>query len=390
MSVTPDTPTLFLVGTIIGMFMCIMNFFASFYLHTAALRLWSASNFSSVVACLLLFFCTFTDSYIVIILAYEACLLTLVFVAAGVEVFDGNRFPKVDLIAAPVILLVLLVISMACNDNIGQRIMILALAIMYFALKTSWTLLRTKSRHDLGRKACAVVLVLFAMIYLLRGIGVLIASTGAAEIKMGFNGGMIRVFALTMSIAWNFCLLFIALDRKASVDELTGLLNRRSLFIKGNKIVASMHASGKPVSILMMDLDFFKSINDRFGHAIGDAVLKEFAHIVSQAERDGDLSGRLGGEEFCLLLPGVSIEQATSIAKNLCKKTESSLYSLLGHVIKGTVSIGIGSSNGAQADFSALLKQADMALYTAKRQGRNSVAAAIANRQDEPCNGTAC
>ncbi len=375
MSVTPDTPTLFLVGTVIGIFMCIMNFFASFYLHTKALRLWSASNFLSVMACLFLFLCTLVDSVFFTIAAYVACLLTLAFVSAGVEVFDGKKFPQTEIIFVSILSIALLGLSMAYDNNIGRRIVILALGLFYFAVRASWTLLRSGAKYDVGRKACAIVLLLFTTLYLVRGWGVWAANMGVTEIKTGFNGGMIRVFALTMSIAWNFCLLFMALDRKACMDELTGLLNRRALFARGNKIIASMATSGKPVSVLMMDLDHFKSINDRFGHDVGDAVLQKFARIVEQAEHKGDISGRLGGEEFCLLLPNAAIDLARDTANALRAETEHRLDSVLGHPIKGTVSIGVVACDGPAAALSVLLRQADALLYEAKRQGRNCVAA---------------
>jgi diguanylate cyclase (GGDEF)-like protein len=158
----------------------------------------------------------------------------------------------------------------------------------------------------------------------------------------------------------------------ASTDPLTGLLNRRA-FLEGALSLCARQANrGQAVTLLMLDLDHFKSINDRFGHATGDEVLRVFAGVARSNMRGGDLVGRLGGEEFAVIVPE-PIEFAERIAERLRAAFAAAGVTIDGHVIGATCSIGAASSAEAVADISALIARADAALYRAKRDGRNRV-----------------
>lgn len=156
-----------------------------------------------------------------------------------------------------------------------------------------------------------------------------------------------------------------SLRHLASVDPLTEVLNRRSFYEQAGAIQG-------PVSVLMLDLDRFKTINDRFGHATGDRVIVTFAQLLRDALRRDDLLGRMGGEEFAIILPGVVRERALEVAERIRAACEAeNVVSDTGFRVRLTVSIGVAEGDGGQ--LADLMKLADLAMYQAKENGRNQV-----------------
>ncbi len=158
----------------------------------------------------------------------------------------------------------------------------------------------------------------------------------------------------------------------ATTDELTGLANRRSFFELGEKLVARSRIDGTPYSVLMIDLDGFKSINDRLGHSSGDDVLRKFAETARNAFRPNDILGRVGGEEFSVILPGSGVEASMAIAERLRKAFEEAAEFVDGAPVRATLSVGVAAST-IGASLESLMKEADSALYAAKQNGRNRV-----------------
>jgi diguanylate cyclase (GGDEF)-like protein len=162
--------------------------------------------------------------------------------------------------------------------------------------------------------------------------------------------------------------------RMATTDQLTGILNRHSFFERGAIEIARAHRSGRPTSVLMLDADHFKQVNDRFGHAGGDAALRSLAETLRRLIRPGDLLARLGGEEFAVLLPETPQDAASQLAERLRAAVAGQNIAFAGQNVRLTTSIGVAAAVGASADLNALLHSADMALYAAKAGGRNRVA----------------
>lgn len=166
------------------------------------------------------------------------------------------------------------------------------------------------------------------------------------------------------------------LQRAVNHDYLTGALSRRALMERGNRQLQRLHQQGAAVAVVLFDLDHFKQINDRFGHAQGDAVLRQFATLVQRNLRPEDLFGRLGGEEFVLILPLATAEQAEQVAARLGAQLAAHRFVVNAEESpQVTLSAGLCAISpvGPQDTLEHLLAHADTALYEAKSAGRNQV-----------------
>jgi diguanylate cyclase (GGDEF)-like protein len=168
-----------------------------------------------------------------------------------------------------------------------------------------------------------------------------------------------------------------ALELEAHTDALTGCMSRRHFLNVARLEVARAHRHDEKVSLLMLDLDHFKMINDLYGHPIGDLVLQELVRVCLAALRREDTMGRLGGEEFAILLPETGCDKALEVATRLCNELAAVEMPMNGKpALRFTVSIGIATLGHEDLAISGLLDRADHALYEAKRAGRNRVVAA--------------
>jgi len=164
------------------------------------------------------------------------------------------------------------------------------------------------------------------------------------------------------------------LKRLASTDALTGAVNRREFIERGSAELARAARSRRPTTLLVLDLDHFKSVNDRYGHPGGDAVLKALVAMLKRETRVSDIVARLGGEEFAVLLPETSLEAALPVAERIRSALEARGIAHGETAIHATVSIGVAQSTVTIGDLEALVAAADVALYAAKTGGRNRVA----------------
>jgi diguanylate cyclase (GGDEF)-like protein len=160
------------------------------------------------------------------------------------------------------------------------------------------------------------------------------------------------------------------LEALVRTDPLTGLANRRFFLEQGNAEVQRALRNG-PLSLLMLDLDHFKQVNDTWGHAVGDAVLINFAQGARSPLRAADLLARIGGEEFVVLLPDTTAEGASAVAERILEVVREQVLEAAEGGVTYTVSIGIAEFNGADDSLFELMKRADAALYQAKQSGRN-------------------
>jgi diguanylate cyclase (GGDEF)-like protein len=162
----------------------------------------------------------------------------------------------------------------------------------------------------------------------------------------------------------------------AAIDGLTGLYNRWHFEMLSAAEWARFQRYLRPLSVLIIDVDYFKAINDRFGHDAGDSALKIIANVCNSAKRDSDIAARIGGEEFALLLPETNEAAARIVAQRLCEMVRECSPTVQGERLDLTVSIGIATATLSMSGIATLMKRADDALYEAKRAGRNRVSSA--------------
>ena len=166
--------------------------------------------------------------------------------------------------------------------------------------------------------------------------------------------------------------LYARLQRESLSDPLTGIFNRRGLQSAGQRELARYQRFGQGFAVVLVDIDHFKKLNDTFGHPGGDEVLSAVAHMLHSMMRESDTAGRLGGEEFVLILTGTGPEASQRMAERIRLAIEQHIFIATERPVRLTASFGITHSRGRrEIDWDKLLHEADIALYTAKREGRN-------------------
>jgi diguanylate cyclase (GGDEF)-like protein len=163
------------------------------------------------------------------------------------------------------------------------------------------------------------------------------------------------------------------LERLATIDSMTGLYNRGHFLNQAAAEWSRSQRYQRPLSMLMVDIDRFKQVNDRYGHAVGDETIVAVAGACAKGKRQSDIVGRLGGEEFAIPLPETELAQATIVADRLCKAIAAHVMTAREVQFKVTASIGTAAASVSMSGLDALMRAADQALYQAKAQGRNCV-----------------
>jgi diguanylate cyclase (GGDEF)-like protein len=298
----------------------------------------------------------------------------------GARVFDGHRPLPVFVLAGPVLWLVICHLPSFAGD-LELRFLFSSGIITTYTWLAAYEFWRGRSEPLVSRWPAIFMLFAHGALFLLRT--PLAAMLPWALTNQMFESVWLTVLsfeALLFTIAIAFILLAMAKERTeyrhrtaAMVDPLTGIANRRSFLHDATALTKRHAASPCPTAVMLIDLDHFKSINDRFGHAIGDRVLQLFAETARQTVRAPDLVGRLGGEEFAAVLYDVSRERAAALAEQIRSTFAEVSTEVDGYPVGGTLSIGMVLNHDAPLDVPELLAQADQALYYAKERGRNRV-----------------
>ncbi len=299
----------------------------------------------------------------------------------GARVFDHRRPQPVLLFGGAVLWLIASRIPLFAN-SFSLRVLLSSGIITAYTWATAYEFWRGRSEPLVSRWPAILLLFAHGALYLLRTpLGAMLPwlPTGS-EVFASVWLTVLSFEALLFTISIAFILLAMAKERTeychktaALIDPLTGIANRRAFLQDGQAQLKRQAASPCPTAVMLLDLDNFKSINDRFGHAIGDRVLEIFADVASGCVRRIDLFGRLGGEEFAALLRDTTRERALIVAEQIRACFADATRDVDGRPVVATVSIGIAVSNDAVLDLSALLAQADHALYRAKDGGRNRI-----------------
>ncbi len=301
----------------------------------------------------------------------------LIFVACGmiwngVRLFHGRKLKPIAASAGALVWLVLCQFP-ALHEGSNGRIALGAIVVAAYTFFIAYELWRERRKRLHSRVAAVVVPSLHAAIFLM-------PLAMRAFLPEMFATDWVTVFAIETviyMIGAAFIVILMVKDYDvrvfrdaANTDPLTGLLSRRAFMESARELCALQAKRGEPVTLLMFDLDHFKAINDRFGHAMGDEALRVFARVVHMSTRGSDLFGRIGGEEFAAIVPE-PMETAARIAERIRCGFETAGDVISEQMIGGTVSVGAATSYEPAGQLDALLARADAALYRAKREGRN-------------------
>jgi diguanylate cyclase (GGDEF)-like protein len=203
--------------------------------------------------------------------------------------------------------------------------------------------------------------------------GMLSAQTYKAYDYTPQDQQLLEMLAAYAAIAINNARLFSEVQRLAITDSLTGAYNRRHFFYAVEKELTRSRRFQHPIAVMMIDLDYFKEINDKYGHDVGDQALLLITQRCQENIREIDILARYGGDEFIILLPETTPEQAIEIAERLRKNLQDNPFQIDAGIIFTSLSIGVSGSDDELPELKDLLKCADIALYEAKKAGRNCV-----------------
>ncbi|MGQ0523407.1 MAG: diguanylate cyclase [Betaproteobacteria bacterium] len=337
---------------------------------------WAVSLWAQALAWLLLAGETLPPAVLTVAAANGLLALTWVLQIAAIREFRGQRTARLAIWILPVLAsgATLMIAEVVRSPNAVGHLLYGTgnLLIAFFLLRPPRRPL-LRARWLLG--ACYALSAATLMI------AAWMQARGAPSALTGSYGGFAYLGTYVFIVAGSFAFLLMHKERAdeetsrlATTDPLTGVFNRRTFIELADQELARSRRAGTPLSLMMLDLDHFKRVNDTFGHLVGDEVLVAFTRLIRDCVRRGDLVVRYGGEEFCVLLPGTTLTAATALAERI--RATCSAQALTAHAFKVSVSIGLtayaGDSNTTLGD---LLARADEALYLAKDEGRDRVIA---------------
>lgn len=265
-------------------------------------------------------------------------------------------------------------------DRIDLRTVIISLMLAWMAMLSATVLLRVPRRvRPAAQSVTGLVFVIATGVLLVRT-ALTVLNPDTAMGVLDRNPLQAATFAtgalLPLMASYGFLLLCTermraALERAATIDFLTGILNRGAIEHAGVRAVARARRRGSPCSLVVVDIDHFKRLNDAFGHAVGDQALRLVVERMRAGLRNDDTLGRLGGEEFLLLLDDSDSHQATLTAERMRRALCDEPLALEPGPQRVTISQGVAVLSSSDGSFSDLLRRADRALYVAKEAGRN-------------------
>jgi diguanylate cyclase (GGDEF)-like protein len=245
---------------------------------------------------------------------------------------------------------------------------------------SAWMIIRHREVSRAAEWAAAISLALFGMTQgIAAGMAMLQGAGGDAayqSLYVHYNYLMLPSGYMAMGM---FVIFMLASDLSEQMkeiavrDQLTGVLNRRGLGERGAVAYATSRRNALPLAVIMTDIDRFKFINDKYGHAAGDSALVHFADLLKDGRRVDDILARVGGEEFALVLQSTDLESAMKIADELCAKIEATPMRIDGAELEMTASFGVAAVSEKDGGLPDTIIRADRALYCSKRAGRNQV-----------------
>ncbi len=377
-----DVNTLFMVTIYVEAILGLLLLFA-WVQNTAiyAVAWWGFANLLLTASIVLFGMYGSVSDLISIDLANAVLFTAFALTWTGARVFDHHR-PRPILIFAGAALWLVLCRLPGIADSWNMRVLLGSGIIAAYTWAAAYEFWRGRSEPLVSRWPAIFMLFAHGSLYLLRTpLGAMLPWLSTSnQIFASVWLTVLSFEGLLFTIAIAFILLAMAKERTeyshktaALIDPLTGIANRRAFLLDGEVQLKRQAIDPHPIAVMLLDLDNFKSINDRFGHAIGDRVLQLFAQVGNGCIRRMDLFGRLGGEEFAALLVDTTRDRALAVAEQIRSSFAAATREIDDKPVVATVSIGVVISHDAVLDLSALLAQADHALYRAKDNGRNRI-----------------
>ena len=268
------------------------------------------------------------------------------------------------------------------HDSMAMRVSVYSIGqSIPLALTLKLLLSRRNGCVNPGARLAAMVAIVIIAIYGVRLAGSLLGGD-VSFVRFSPLQSVLILALVFLSMAWNFGLLLMAMDRLrnevadlALLDDLTGVGNRRHLLQRLSEECARAERRGEAFSLLVIDLDGFKMINDTHGHAAGDACLQHFTLMAQTRLRPGDMLARTGGDEFCVVLPASTLREGAMIARRILHVCREDAEACVGADIPIAISIGVAQWTRDMGAFpDRLIAAADHALYAAKNEGKNRYA----------------
>lgn len=342
---------------------------------------WSLTLFVVALGWLLTLFRHNSLEQPIILAANAVFLLASTLTVIAVYLRSGHRIPWRSLTLLWTITQAALIWFVLVDNQVGIRILIFSASAAIHGVWASAHCLASRYARVQTDRLVGICLALASTLYVLRLLIVLASGNyGELDFYTPISGGILFVGIPSILVGCGmFVVLGVGLElitelrELAGRDPLTDTLNRRGFMERAEQEIARARRYNRPLSVISGDIDFFKKVNDLFGHAVGDRAIRTFADVMRTACRDGDIIGRLGGEEFVILLPETSPTQASVIASRIRELyAETSVQDLDGkHIL--TASFGVTALEDNDKNVDSLLGRADDALYTAKKNGRNRV-----------------
>lgn len=381
-----DVNTLFLVTIYVEAILGLLLLFA--WVQNISIRgvaWWGFANLTLAASVMLFGMYGSVPDLISIDIANALLFTAFAFTWTGARVFDGRKPYPLGLVAGAVVWLVMNRLPIF-SETWDARTLLSSGIITTYTWLTAYEFWRGRSEPLVSRWPAIFMLYAHGALFLLRTpLAAFLPWAPGTDVSGSVWLTVLSFEALLFTISITFILLAMAKERTeyrhktaALVDPLTNLANRRSFLLDASAIVKRAVADSRPAAVILIDLDNFKSVNDRFGHAVGDMVLQIFADTAMAAVRPTDVVGRLGGEEFAIVLSQVGREKALTIAEDLRVGFAKAAAHVAGAEVGSTVSMGLVMTSEGPPDISVLLAHADQALYCAKDRGRNRVEVASA------------
>jgi diguanylate cyclase (GGDEF)-like protein len=378
---TLDIHTLFLVTIYVEGMLGLLLLFA-WVQNTAitAVAWWAWAHLLRAASIALFGTLGVTSDLISIDLANALLFTSFALTWAGARVFGGRKLSPLGLFFGVAIWFALGKLP-SVAASMETRMLISSGIIATYSWMTAYEFWRGRNEPLVSRWPAIFMLFALGSLFLLRTpLSLVLPWVPGSQVFDSVWMTVLSFEGLLFTIAIAFIFLAMAKERTeylhktaSLIDPLTGIANRRAFLEGSEELARRIEADPRPASVLLIDLDHFKQINDNYGHAFGDRVLQIFAKTADVHLGPLDLVGRLGGEEFAVLLHDADQDRALAVAEEIRIAFSDNARQVDGHDVGATASVGVAVSGKGALDVHALLAQADHALYYAKERGRNRV-----------------